>query len=132
MNFIFPDIHWVVIIIACCFMLLDILTGFIQAVINKNVDSQVMKRGLLHKCGFMLAIVFGCLCEYSMCYIDLGFTVPIQDAVCIYIIVTEMVSILENLAKISPELANVKFMDIFKRDKVGDIDSNKNNPGGGI
>ena len=132
MDFIFPDIHWVVIVIACCFMLLDILTGFIQAVINKNVDSQVMKRGLLHKCGFMLAIVFGCLCEYSMYYIDLGFTVPIQDAVCIYIIVTEMVSVLENLAKISPELANVKFMDIFKRDKVGDSDSDKNNPGGGI
>ena len=73
MNFIVPDIHWMVIIIACCFMLLDIFTGFIGAVVNKCVDSQVMKSGLLHKCGFMLAIVFGCLCEYSMYYIDLGF-----------------------------------------------------------
>ncbi len=117
MDFIAPDIHWMLIIIACCFMMLDIITGFIQAVINKCVDSQVMKRGLLHKCGFLLAIVFGCLCEYSMYYIDLGFTVPIQDTVCVYIIVTEMVSVLENLAKISPELADAKFMNIFKKDK---------------
>ena len=117
MNFIVPDIHWIVIVITCCFMILDIFSGFIASVINKNVDSQIMKRGLLHKCGFMLAIIFGCLCEYSMLYIDLGFTVPIQNAVCIYIIVTEMVSVLENLAKISPELAGAKFMSIFARDK---------------
>ena len=107
-----------VIVIACCFMLLDIITGFLQAVVNKCVDSQKMKTGLFHKCGFMLAIIFGCLCEYAMNYIDLGFDVPIQDAVCIYIIVTEIVSVLENLGKLSPELADSKFLQIFKRDKV--------------
>ena len=117
MDFIAPDIHWVIIVITCCFMVLDIISGFTQAVVNKCVDSKVMKQGLIHKCGFMLAIAFGCLCEYSMLYINLGFTMPIQDAVCIYIIVTEIISILENLAKISPELANAKFMNIFARDK---------------
>ena len=115
MEVLLPDIHWVIIIIACCFMLLDIITGFIQAVINKCVDSKIMKRGLLHKCGFILAIVFGCLCEYSMAYIDLGFYMPIQDVVCAYIMLTEIVSILENLSKISPDLASSKFMNIFSR-----------------
>lgn len=114
-EFIVPDIHWAIIVIACCFMLLDLLTGFAQAVINKCVESTKMKTGLMHKCGFLLAIIFGCLCEYAMGYIDLGFTVPVQDAVCLFIILTEIVSNLENLAKISPELANSKFMDIFKR-----------------
>ena len=121
--FITPDIHWAVIIIACCFMLLDILTGFVQAIINQDVSSTVMKKGLIHKCGFLLAIVFGCLCEYTVNYIDLGFTLPIQDAVCIYIIITELVSVLENLGKISPELANAKFMNIFKRKEVDKNDS---------
>ena len=120
MGLAIPDIHWAVIVIACCFMLLDIITGFIQAIANKCVDSQKMKSGLFHKCGFMLAIVFGCLCEYAMNYIDLGFNVPIQDAVCIYIIVTEIVSVLENLGKISPALADIKFMQIFnKKDSTG-------------
>ena len=114
MVMIAPDIHWPVIIIACCFMLMDIITGLVQAIINRNVDSQIMKKGLLHKCGFLLAIIFGCLCEYAMAYVDLGFTLPIQNTVCIYIIVMEVMSILENLSKISPELATSKFMEIFK------------------
>ena len=114
-EFVMPDIHWAVIVIACCFMLLDLATGFAQAVVNKCVDSSKMKTGLMHKCGFLLAIIFGMLCEYAMNYIDLGFTMPIQDAVCLFIILTEIISNLENLGKISPELANAKFMDIFKR-----------------
>ena len=114
-DFIPPDIHWMTIILACCFMVLDIVTGFVGAVMNKCVDSAKMKTGLWHKCGFILAMMFGCLCEYSMYYIDLGFSIPIQDTVCIYIILTELVSILENLGKISPSLADAKFMNIFKR-----------------
>ena len=121
---IVPDIHWPIIVIACMFMIMDIISGFTQAVINQCVDSQKMKKGLIHKCGFMLAIMFGCLCEYAMLYVDLGFTMPIQDAVCIYIIATEIISILENLAAISPELSDAKFMQIFG--------SKNNGSGGGI
>lgn len=112
---IVPEIHWAVIVIACLFMVLDIVTGFVQAVVNKNVDSTKMKQGLWHKCGFMLAMMFGCLCEYAISYLDLGFYMGIQDAVCIFIIITEIVSILENLGKISPELASTSFMQIFSR-----------------
>lgn len=112
---IVPDIHWAIIVIACCFMLLDLVTGFTQAVVNHCVDSTKMKQGLWHKCGFLLAMIFGCLCEYAMSYVDLGFTLPIQDAVCMFIILTEIVSNLENLGKISPELTDNKFMSIFDR-----------------
>ena len=122
---IVPDINYPIIVIACCFMVLDILTGFVQACVNKNVESQKMKNGLLHKCGFLLAILFGILCEYSMQYIDLGFTMPIQEAVCGFICCIEIISVLENLAKISPELAGSKFMSIFKRNdemKVDNVD----------
>lgn len=116
-GFIVPDIHWIVIIIACCFMLLDVITGFVQAVANKEISSTIMKQGLFHKCGFMLAIVFGCLCEYAMLYVNLGLTAPIQDAVCVYIITLEIISVIENLAKISPTLNNSKFMDLFSNVK---------------
>lgn len=110
-----PDIHWALITITLCFMLLDFVTGFVQACVNHDVQSTVMKSGLFHKCGFVLAIVFACLCEYTMSYVDMGFTVPIQDAVCVYIIATEIVSNLENLGKISPELSESKFMEIFEQ-----------------
>ena len=109
-------IQWALIVLACAFMALDVITGLVQAVINQCVDSTIMKLGLWHKCGFLLAIIFGCLCEWAMLYIDLGFTMPIQSAVCGFIMLTEIVSILENLGKISPELANSGFMKIFKKD----------------
>lgn len=111
------EINYILIIITCCFIVFDVISGFIQAVANKQVDSTKMKQGLWHKCGFLLAICFGILCELAMLYADLGFTIPILNAVCMFVIATELVSILENLAKLSPELANSKFMDIFKREK---------------
>lgn len=106
------------------FIALDIVTGFLQAAKNRCIDSQIMKQGLFHKCGFALAIVLACLCEYAMVYIDLGFTLPLQSAVCGYIISTELVSNLENIGKISPELCNNKFMALFKSSKI-DIEPEK-------
>ncbi len=105
------DYH--VILITFGFMLLDIVTGLIKAVKDKKVSSTVMRDGLFHKCGFVAVIVLAMLCEYSMSYIDIGFTVPLLLAVCGYIIVTELASILENVKVISPELANVDFLKIF-------------------
>ena len=106
------------------FIALDIVTGFLQATKNHCIDSQVMKQGLFHKCGFVMAIVLACLCEYAMIYTDLGFTLPLQEAVCGYIIITEIVSNLENIGKISPELSNSRFMSLFKSNKV-DIEPEK-------
>ena len=112
------DVNWALIVIACVFMVLDLITGFCAAVKNHEVQSTKMKQGLWHKCGFLLAIVFGCLCEYAMSYVDLGFTMPIQVAVCTFIIIIEVMSILENLGKLSPELAASGFLKIFKSDKI--------------
>lgn len=112
------DVNWTLIVIACVFMVLDLITGFCAAVKNHEVQSTKMKQGLWHKCGFLLAIVFGIMCEYAMSYVDLGFTMPIQVAVCTFIIIIEIMSILENLGKISPELAGSNFLKIFKSDKI--------------
>ena len=110
------DFHWPLVCVTCAFMLVDIISGFVQACVNGCVSSTKMKQGLWHKCGFLLAIIFGMLCEFSMTVIDIGFTMPVQDAVCGFIILTEIISVLENLAKISPELADSNFMSIFNRD----------------
>lgn len=112
------EINWALVVIACVFMVLDLITGFCAAVKNHEVQSTKMKQGLWHKCGFLLAIVFGVMCEYAMSYVDLGFTMPIQVAVCTFIIIIEVMSILENLGKLSPELAASGFLKIFKSDKI--------------
>lgn len=103
------------------FIGLDLITGFTQAAVNHCIDSKIMKDGLFHKCGFILAIVLACLCEYALLYVDLGFSLPLQESVCAFIIFTELVSNLENLAKINPELGNSRFFQLFKSSKISDL-----------
>ena len=111
------NFNWYLVISTLLFICFDFLSGFIQAVANKNVQSEKLRKGLFHKCGFVLAMVFGLLCEWSLQFVDLGFNVPIAIAICVYIILTEITSILENLGKLSPELASSGFMSIFKRNE---------------
>ena len=111
----FTNINWYIIIATLLFITFDFVSGFAQAVANKNVDSEKLRKGLFHKCGFIMAIVFGILCEWSLQFVDLGFDVPISLAICVYIILTEITSILENLGKLNPELASSGFMSIFNR-----------------
>lgn len=116
MEFQMISFNWWVIILTFCFIALDFCSGFAQACANKEVSSENLRKGLFHKCGFVLAIILGLLCEWAMHFVDLGFDVPVASAVCVYIILTEIMSILENLGKLAPELAETGFMSIFKRD----------------
>lgn len=63
-NLQFSNIVWQVIT-PLIFSGFDILTGYIQAVINKNVDSKIMREGLLHKCLLIVAIVIGYVVQYA-------------------------------------------------------------------
>lgn len=102
----FSSIAWQ-IITPICFSLADILTGFIQALINKNPDSQIMRAGLLHKILIILVIILSFI-------IDLAFNLNfISKIVCTYVVVMEITSILENLQKAGIDL---KFLnDFFKK-----------------
>ena len=99
------------------FIALDVISGFAQACANHTVDSSIMRRGLWHKSAYVLAIMLAVLCEYSAIYIDLGFTLPIIAPVCGFISATEMVSILENLGKLNPEIAKSKLLDFFSMNR---------------
>lgn len=101
----FSNIVWQVIT-PLIFSGLDILTGYIQAVINKNVDSKVMREGLLHKCLLIVAIVIGYVVEYAF-----GLK-TVSSVITIYICVMELMSILENLKKAGVDLK--AFGDILK------------------
>ena len=100
----FSNIIWQVIT-PLIFSSLDILTGYIQAVINKNVDSKVMREGLLHKCLLIVAIVIGYVVEYAF-----GLS-AVSSVITIYICVMELMSILENIKKAGIDL---KILDFLK------------------
>lgn len=83
------------------FSLIDILTGYIQAVINKNIDSKVMREGLLHKCLLILVIIVSYVIQFAF---NLNF---VGQAVAIYICVMELTSILENIKKAGIDLGKL-------------------------
>lgn len=83
------------------FMIGDIVSGVIQAVINKNLDSQKMREGLLRKILLILIMILSFIFQYA-------FNIPIiSKAVCIYLIVMEIISILENLKKAGIDLGKL-------------------------
>ena len=55
-NLDFSSIAWQVLT-PIIFSVVDIVTGFIQAVINNNVSSKVMRVGLLHKVLIVIVII---------------------------------------------------------------------------
>lgn len=96
-NLDFTNVIWQ-IVAPICFSFADIITGFIQAVINNNVDSQKMRNGLLHKVALIIILVLGFILE-------LTFNLKIiSKGICIFIIIMETISITENLKKMGIEL----------------------------
>lgn len=104
---------WHIAAIVVAFVVMDLVTGVMQAVANKALDSAKMRSGLWHKCGFIMVVILAALVEWAMQFIDLGFTLPLFVPVCVFIILTEIVSIFENLCRLSPELANSKLAQLF-------------------
>lgn len=111
------NVDWYVVVTALLFVCFDFLTGIIKAIVNKNVCSTTMRNGLFHKSAFALVIILAIMCEAAMTHLDLGMTVPLVAPVCVYIVLTEMASILENIGEINPELGNSAVLSLFKSTK---------------
>lgn len=96
----FSNVGWQ-ILSTLIFMLADYVTGFVGAVIQKNVDSQKMREGLLRKAMLVLVVFLSFIIQYS-------FNISvISKIVCAYIIIMEIVSIFENLKKAGIDLGKL-------------------------
>ena len=77
------------------------------------MDSKILREGMFHKLSYIFAIVLALSLEYTCQYLNLGFECAIFIPLAIYIIVTEAVSILENLTRINPELLDSPIFKIL-------------------
>lgn len=109
----------IICILTACFIALDMITGIVKAFKEKNFTSTLMREGLFHKCGSVLTVVFGFLVDYAQGVVDLGFTVPLGVSFCVYIILMECGSIMENIGKINPEILPEKLQAYFSKLKKG-------------
>lgn len=93
--------------LALAFMVIDVFTGVLKAVKNKELNSTKAREGIYKKASFILFIAFGYLADYAMGYVDMGFSFPAAATICTLIIVTEAISVLENLGQINPDLVKL-------------------------
>ena len=106
----FSNIIWQ-ILTPLIFSCADIISGFIQAVINNDVDTSKMRVGLLHKILILLIILLSFV-------IDLAFKLPfISKVVCIYVIIMEVMSIAENITKAGVDIGNLTNILKIKREE---------------
>ena len=93
----------------------DIMTGWIQAVINKAFSSTKMREGLWHKMLLVLIICLAVVLQGFTAHIgDTGWSVPLIYPVCAYIAVMEVASILENIKAGWPEIADSPLFGLFE------------------
>ena len=94
--------------ITCAFMLADIVSGFLKAWQAHDIKSQALRNGLYHKSAFLGVIGLAQLTELAADKIpEIEFDLPITGAICAYIILTEIVSVLENLRDINPDIGGI-------------------------
>lgn len=94
----------------CAVMLLivlDVLMGLVNAVMHKEYSSEKMRQGIAHKAVEMCFILLGIIIDATIIAgVDIGFTAPVLVGVCVYIIIMEIGSVMENAVKIWPHLAD--------------------------
>lgn len=96
-------------------MLFDMVSGIIQAVVNREFRSSTMRTGLGHKAVLALIILLAICIEILSAHVaGLGFGGVTIYVVCVAIIIMEVASIMENLCKAYPELADLPVMKIFE------------------
>lgn len=103
---------------ALAFIFLDVATGYAQALANHEVDSKVMKAGFWHKLALVFAMLAAGLADMAASVeIDLGFQMPIFECACGYVMLMEFTSILENIKKMNPQIAESALMKLLNPKK---------------
>lgn len=101
--------------LAMGFMLMDILTGLVGSVITHTFSSSKMREGLGHKVLLICIIAMTVMLDIGGDHIDgLGFTAVTVPVVCVYIIIMEVGSVLENVCSAYPELKGTPLFMLFK------------------
>ena len=102
-------------LVVALFIILDMVTGLVKAFKEKAYTSSIMREGLFHKCGAILCVLFGVLVDYTQTIVDIGVTIPVATSICVYIILMEIGSVIENICTINPDILPDKIKKFFSK-----------------
>lgn len=92
------------VLIVLGFIAFDIITGLIKAAYKGDYNSTVMREGGFHKSMEVVALFVAYFIEYAIVYVHVGVDVPAVAGTSVYICIMEIISILENICAVNPQL----------------------------
>lgn len=107
------------VFVALGFNAIDLFSGVLAAIKNKNIESSKLRDGLFKKVGFMLCYFIAWLVDTYGETVGFSLSFGILPIVVFYVCSTELVSILENIAKINTDLLPEKLLEIFHIKDIG-------------
>ena len=117
-----PFLYWIyaLVLLAICVTLLFPLVASFR-------DKKKLLRLIILIVAVVVIVGGAWLLEQLTGYLDLSFEIPLLKTVCIYICIMELVSILENIATISPGLAKLlsPYLDKLKKETEKKDDENR-------
>ena len=117
--------QFVGVIIALVFNVLDILTGLTSALKYGNIVSSKMLDGLFKKLAFIRCYFVAWLIDNYGYTVGFTISIKILPVIVLYVCATELVSILENIEKINPNLSISKLKKMFHLDEIKKIDEDE-------
>lgn len=103
-----------IILVALVFNGLDLITGIVGAIRDgEQIKSSKLRDGLFKKIGFIFCYALGVAINYAETFLSLPFGVDLVPVICTYAIVTEVVSIIENIYKINSDILPDKLKELI-------------------
>ncbi len=100
-------------------IIMDIVCGTVAAMRNKELCSSIAREGMYNKIGEAMFLLTGIIANEVLGmppFDSLGISPHIAYIVAVYIAWMELVSILENICKINPDLPFAKILMMFNID----------------
>ena len=101
------------IFVALLFNAIDILSGLCCAIKFKDIHSSKLRDGLFKKVGFIFCYFVAWMVDQNGDLIGFNLGVQILPVIILYACTTELVSILENICKMNPDILPEKLMNMF-------------------
>lgn len=101
------------VLTALAFNCVDMISGLISAIKNKEVQSTKLRDGLFKKVGFLFCYLLAYMIDASGTFIGFDIGVTLLPIIVAYVVLTEIVSIIENIAAINPDLLPDKLLSLF-------------------
>lgn len=122
-NIIHFEKSWYILIVPMVMMAFDYLTGIMKAWHNHDIQSSKLRDGLNRKFGECIVIIISLFLQYSI-----GLPKEITTFISIYIIVMELISIIENLDAVGvkvPKWIKDRLVSIAEDNDEKEVDNGK-------